>query len=259
MAGSLRLDFGNLPLIEAAIRASFAQTVDLKFAAVNKVHERLRDSFPHVTEPQHHEVAPGVTEHVEIRPGVITGVVFAGNPEGLRIVLQRRVAVVRWVKQFISEAPAYPRFPALRAPLWKVIDAVKDACEFDSFPIAVVNVSYVNFIHVTDFSSVLRDYFSSLVHVKATDRAEEIPKIEVAWREEGIDLRFRLEKVSATLGEETMEGCKLTTVAGMRVPPTDGDAPTTLETVHARLQMFFRDVISDRAKQEWQLKEMPSG
>lgn len=259
MAGNLRLDFNNLPLVEAAIRASFAQAVDLKFSAISELHERLRESFPHVTEPQHYEAAPGITEEVKIGPGHISGVVFSGSPEGLRSTLQSRVAIVRWLKQFVGDAPNYPRFSVLRATLWKVIEAVKAAYGLESLPIAVVNMSYVNFIQVTDFSSVLSLYFSPLVNVQATNDAEEISKLEVAWRERGIDLRFRLEKVSATLGEDTTDGCRLTTIAGMRVPATDGDAKKALDDIHARLQMFFRDVISEHAKQEWQLKEVDNG
>ncbi len=259
MAGSLRLDFGNLPLVEAAIRASFAQPLELKFSAITDVHNKLKDGFPQITESKVYEGTPGITEKVQIGPGNITGVVFAGNPTGLQSTLQSRVAVVRWLKQFITEAPAYPRFPALQAALWEVFDAVKSAYKLDSLTIAVVNLSYVNFIHVTDFASVLREYFSPLVHVRATENAEEIRKLEVSWRENGIDLRFRLEKVSATLGEDTMEGCQLTTIAGLHVPESDSDASTSLEKVHTRLQVFFRDVISERAKQEWQLEELPNG
>lgn len=259
MAGSIRLDFGNLPLVEAAVRASFAEPVELKFSAISEIHKRLAKSFTHVTEPQHYEAAPGVTEHVAIRPGHITGVGFAGNPTGLRSTLQSRVAVVRWVKEFIRDAPNYPRFPTLQAALWEVINVVRTTYQLSSLPIAVVNMSYVNFIDVTDFSTVVKQYFSPLVHVQATDGAEEIRKLEVSWREKGIDLRFHLEKLSATLGEDTVDGCRLTTVAGMPIPAPDGDPRTTLENVHSRLQVFFRDVISEGAKKEWQLKEVPNG
>lgn len=259
MAGSLRLNFGNLPLVEAVVRASFAKPLELKFSAITDVHNKLKDAFPQITESKVYEPAPGMTEEtVRIGPGHITGVVFAGNPAGLQSTLQSRVAVVRWVKQLISEAPTYPRFPALRTALWQVVEAVKAAYGLESLPIAVVNLSYVNFIRVTDFSTVLTRYFSELVHVRATENAEEIRKLEVSWREHGIDLRFQLEKVSATFGEDVVDGCRLTTIAGMYVPTPDGDEKETLEEVHTRLQVFFRDVISKRAKKEWQLEELPN-
>ena len=253
------MDFGNLPLVEAAVRASFTEPLELKFSAITEVHKGLKNAFPQITQPEVYEAAPGVTEEVAIRPGLITGVVFAGNPDGLRSTLQSRVAVVRWLKQFVTGAPEYPRFEVLRDALWQVVEAVKAAYGLVSLPIAVVNMSYVNLIQVTDFSSVLSQYFSSEVQVQATDNAEEIRKVEVAWRENGIDLRFHLEKVSATLGEDTVDGCRLTTVAGMHVPLPDGDEKKTLEDVHTRLQVFFRKVISDQAKQEWQFEEVSNG
>jgi uncharacterized protein (TIGR04255 family) len=254
MAGGVRLHFDNLPLVEAAIRASFAQPVQLKFSAIADIRNRLMPAFPQITEPEVYETPPGVSEEVAIRPGSITGVVFAGNPKGLRCTFQGRLAVVRWLRQYVAGAPDYPRFEVLRPALWEVVEAVKAAYGLDSLPIAVVNMSYVNFIPVTDFSSVLGDYFSPLVHVRATENAEEIRKLEVSWRENEVDLRFHLEKVSATIGENTVDGCRLTTIAGMRVPIPDGDEAKTLEEVHDRLQVFFRDVISDHAKREWRLK-----
>lgn len=259
MAGSIQLDFGNLPLVEAAVRATFTEPVNLRFSVINEILKRLGESFQQLTELQHYEATPGITETVSFHPGRINGVVFADNPNGLRATLQSRVAVVRWVKQYNDEAPEYPRYDVVQSALWQVHDAVVAAYALESLPISVVNMSYVNFIHVTDFSSVLRDYFSKEVQVKATDEAEEIRKMEVSWRENGIDLRFQIEKISATIGEETTDGCRVTTVAGMQVPETEGAAKSTLNDVHARLQVFFQDIISDRAKREWELKGVPGG
>ena len=260
MAGGLRLDFDNLPLVEAAVRATFREPVKLKFSAISEIHAQLRTSFPQVSEPQGYELAPGVNkEEVKISPGHITGVVFDGHSKGLRSTLQNRLAVVRWRKQFVGDSPTYPRFSTLQSALWQLIDAVKSTYGLKSLPCAVVNVSYVNFLAVIDFSSVLRDYFSSKMQVEATDGAEEVRKLEVSWRENGIDLRFRLEKITATLGEDVIDGCQLTTIAGMHIPDTDNDAKAAIDIVHARLQEFFRDAISQRAKDEWQLTEVPNG
>ncbi len=258
MTTPIQLNFGNLPLVEAVVRATFAKPIKLTFSKINAVHAELKDSFPVLTEPQHHDAAPGVTEKVGFGPGHITGVVFDAHKDGLAATFQSHVAVLRWVRQFTSDPSKYPRFAAMRDAIWQVTEAVKAAYELDSLPITVVNMSYVNFIPVTDFSKVLVHYFSPLVHVRATENAEEIRKVELSWRENGIDLRFRLEKISATLGDNTTDGCRLTTVAGIYVPEPNGDAKEKLEDAHARLQVFFRDVISDRAKKEWQLKGEPN-
>jgi uncharacterized protein (TIGR04255 family) len=226
---------------------------------VNNIHDLLKGSFVELSEPERHEVAPGVAGTVEFRPGHLTGVVYGGHEDGLRATVQSRVAVIRWQKQFTKHPQEYPRFATMQAALWQVIEAVETVYELKPLPIAVVNMSYVNFLPVTDFASVLTDYFSKSVHVQATENAELIRKVELSWRNAGIDLRFCLEKLTAVIDEDSMDGCRLTTVAGVTVPEPDGDPKVKLEEVHARLQVFFRDVISDRAKKEWQLQEAPDG
>lgn len=259
MGDKLQLEFDNLPLVEAVVRASFADPVGLRFSKIGDIHRILLDLFPNISEPSRYEVSPGIADKVSISPGVITGVMFDGHEDGILCTLQNRVAIVRWLKQFTEGAPDYPRFPKLKAVLKDVLSAVMSAYELESFPIAVVNLSYVNFIPVTDFSDYLRKYFSDQVHVRATDDADEIRKLEISWRKKGVDLRFLLEKVTATIGEQVSDGCRLTTIAGMHVETKDGDWMKTLQHIHDRLQVLFRDVISDQAKQEWQLKGAPNG
>lgn len=260
MATSLRLDFGNLPLVEVAVRATFAESIPLKFSVLSAVHDDLKSSFPDLREPQRFEVAPGVTDEQRFGPGHITGAVLTGHTFGLQATIQSRVAVLRWLKQATASAPEYPRFVVLRDTMREVTEAIKAANKLDTLGIVVVNMSYVNFIPITDYSSVIRDYFSSMIQVKAIERAEEVRKVELSWRESGLDLRFCLEKTSASFGdEENIDGCRLTTVAGTHLPQPNGDGQQQLEDVHGRLQIFFREVISDRAKDEWQLREVPNG
>jgi len=258
MSMKVRLDFGNLPLVETAIRASFKSGIDLGFSRITAIHRELQGSFPLAEELKNYEAAPGIAEQIELGPGQIHGVVFAGNKNGLRITLQRHVVVVRWVKQPIGDSPIYPRYPLLRKTLWDVVARVKSVFAPDFLP-AVVNMSYVNFIPVENFASVLSDYFSQLVHVQALDGADQIMKVEFAWREQitGIEVRFRLEKVSVPINDKTEDGCRLTTIAGKHIFDAHRTADEELDEVHARLQAFFRDALSERAKSEWDLKEVP--
>lgn len=258
MRDNLRLDFENLPLVEAAVRASFANPIDLRFSAINAVHTRLRESFPEVAEPQQYEAAPGVTDELAIHPGVITGALLTGNPCGLRCTLQKRVAVVRWLKQLTSDAPAYPRYSALRKAMWELIDAIAAGFDLDSLPIQVVNMSYVNAIQVADFGSVLVDYFSEEVQVAATAGADQIHKVEFAWHKEDLDLRFSLQKVTHEREGKTMDICRLTTAAGMQVSPGNDDPEDALDNVHNQLQIFFRKILSEQAKIEWKLSKVPN-
>lgn len=256
MASRLRLDFGNLPLIEAAVRVSFQNDLPLKFTKIYECHERLNDLFGHLSEPTQHEAAPGISESIAISPGVITGVVLDDNDQGMTAVIQKRLVVVRWVKKLVKDAPEYPRFPTLRDTLWNVVDTLGQVSRLDSVPIAVVNMSYVNFIDASDPSKILIDYFSDLVHVKVTDNSERIHQVELSWRRDGIDLRFCLKHIGMNVGDETKEGFQLTTVAGARIGDSNKDPSERLEVVHQRLQDLFRDILSDRARDEWQLTEV---
>lgn len=246
-----RLNFGNLPLVEAAVRVSFESPVELTFDTINQLHAYLRDDFPTIAEPVQIEPPPGVkTSRIEFGPGRIPGVVYTGNSCGIVIGIQSQLAVVRWVKQAPRESPVYPRFAALRDMLWRVIDQHFGPSNGQSTPI-VVNMSYVNFIRVGDSGSVLSDYFSELVQIAATKGAQQVHNVTASWQErDSIDLRYSLDQVEA--GEDGLEGFRVTTAAGLRLP-RPGEARLGLERIHDRLQSFFLSLISERAQEEWQL------
>lgn len=254
MAAPLQLNFGKLPLVEAAVRCTFAEPITLKFTIVNTIFEKLRHNFPTLGEPEQYEGSPGATDEVSFGPGTIVGLALEGHPKGLRATIQRRVAVVRWLKQATSGAPEYPRFGTLRDTMRETINATGEACARVPVPIVVVNMSYMNVFRVNEFSSVLPDYFTDLVQVRAFREAATVHKLELSWQDSGVDLRFCLDKIIESIGEEKKEACRLTTVAGKRLPNAKDDAMQGLEDVHARLQSLFVNVISDRAKREWELQ-----
>jgi len=253
----IRLDFGNLPLVEAAVRVSLQSPVPLKFATINGVKERLAPEFTILEEPEQFEVAPGLPGTVPpFQPGQIPGAVYAGNPQGLIVTLQSQVIVARWLKKAVGNGQEYPRFESLREVLWKTADALAESCSQQLPRMVVVNISYVNFLKVLHTEQVLSSYFSKVAHVSAALNAEQVFKVEASWREHGdIDLRFELAQVSAQVADESIEGYRLITVAGMRLTES-ADPKKSLDMVHDRLQVFFSDLISQRAKDEWQLKEV---
>ena len=256
---NLRLDFGNLPLIEATVRASFSTKVPLTFKFINDVYKRIESRFPTLEEPKQIEVAPGIVGPFQMSPLQITGALFSGNKQGLCVTLQDQVIVARWLKQFIMEGPAYPRFPALREALWEIVAACKKTCGPVERPIHVLNMSYVNFLKLAHTSTVLEKYFSDKVQVQITNSAEQTHKLEIAWRDpDGTDLRFVLEQITAEVEQEKIEGYRLTTAAGRSLSPTD-DGKAILDEVHQRLQFFFLDVLSKEARTEWQLEEVHDG
>ncbi|MHC4233847.1 MAG: hypothetical protein ACYSUQ_01905, partial [Planctomycetota bacterium] len=203
----VRLDFGNLPLVEVAARVSLESPVELTFEIINKVAEQLSSQFPLLTEPNRFEAPPGVTGEVPFGPGRISGAVFTGNPDGLIVTLQSQLVVSRWLKRVGVSASEYPRFPALRDALWQTVGSFKEASEGRLSRIFVVNMSYVNLLRISHAAPAITRYFSDLAQVKATEQAEQIHKMEVSWGEQAsVDLRYNLEKVTAKVGDENVEG-----------------------------------------------------
>lgn len=252
----LRLDFGNLPLVEAATRVSFKSPVSLTFDIINAMRDRLGEEFSQISEPKRIEVAPGIDTEIAMGPGHIPGVVYTGGPMGLVLTLQGQMIAMRWLKQIANDAPEYPRFDVLRDALWQAVEALKVTCKADELPIAVVNMSYVNFLAIPDSTEILDKYFSSLVHVDIIKRSDRLHKQEVSWRErDSVDLRFALERVEGRVAENVEDGFRLTTAAGKLLAESDEPRPA-LDHIHKSMQLLFRELISDHAKHEWQLKEV---
>jgi uncharacterized protein (TIGR04255 family) len=257
MGSTTSLKFGNLPLVEATVRASFSETIPLQFSKILPLHQQLQKEFPTISEPKQLEVAPGITQRVELRHGNITGAVLENQQRGLSATLQEQVLVVRWRKQPTLEPADYPGYQKLRTTIWDVRDVVKEVFALTSLQIAVVNMSYVNFIKVASPATVLTDYFSNMVLVRATEASiDHLHKLEISWRGNDLDLRFGLEHATAEHAEQKQEGFLLTTVAGVQVDSSTGNPEEAcLDAVHDRLQSFFKDLISERAKSEWKFSE----
>jgi uncharacterized protein (TIGR04255 family) len=255
-AKRVTLNFGNLPLVEAAVRVTFQPPIHLSYKSIVAIHDRVKEEFPGLAEPTQIEVAPGIGPSPDqFGPNQLPGVVFEGARSGLRVSLHPQVIVARWVKRFLGSTPEYPRYDALRRALWLTIEAVRETSRDAFSAILVTNMSYVNFVQVDNQATVLLDYFSSLAQVAATEEATQIRKVEAAWAEQDIDLRFSLEQVTARITGEPTEGYRLTTAGGRRL--SEGmDAKSALDSVHERLQVFFHNLLSERARQEWELSEV---
>ncbi len=256
MAGNLRLDFDNLPLVEAAVRASFNSPKLLSYSLINLIYADLGPSFPVLTEPQQLEIAPGAGgTSVEIGPGYLPGAVYTGHVSGVSVHLQPQVIVARWSKRPGLTEPKYPRYEAIRDSLWSTVEAFRRACEGDFPGIGVVNMSYVNFIPEADSAIFLKTYFSAEAQLRAMDRARQVRKLEAAWSEsDDFDVRFAIEQTAAKFPDHTAQGFRLTTAAGLRLGEAV-DAKSGLEKVHDVLQEFFLGIISTHAKKEWKLRE----
>lgn len=252
---ALPLNFRNLPLVEAAVRASLESPVKLTFRILNAILERLRDEFPDQSELPQLYVPPGIRDSsIELSPHQIPGAVFRGNKDGLSIAVQSQVLVAHWAKRAGPDAPKYPRYRALRDSLWRAVDCLREVCEQPPPRIIVVNMSYVNFIQSSQGPAVLRRYFSGRARLAAADEARKVHKLEASWQEpDGIDLRLCFEHVTAKVETESIEGYRFTTACGQHVSEGESDRDA-LDEVHERLQGFFADIISDDAKTDWGLE-----
>lgn len=251
---SLHLDFKNLPLIEATVRVGLRAPVALNFQVIDRMRKTVRHSFPIISDPNRFELLGVPQGSIEFRPGSITGVAYTGHTAGLILTAQSQLVSVCWLRQVGMDVPDYPRYPVLRDALWHGVDAFQQAVAAEQCEIAVANLSYKNFLDVSDSAGVLRKYFSDQAQVKATRDAQEIQQVEFAWRGlDSVDLRFRLQKITAQRGDDTTEGYELTTAAGILLG-NDADPKVGLDRLHDRLLAFFKSVISERAAKEWQLQ-----
>ncbi len=251
----MRLEFRNLPLVEAAVRCTFKDAVPLNFTVIGRVHDAVKDEFPVVGEPTNYEQAPGLKEEqIQIGPGKIQAVVLQGHANGLRITLQQHVCVCRWIMSPFGVTPRYPRFESLRDELWNAVAVLGRAADIEQIAIAVVNMSYVNFIERLGSGTAPGDYLSEPARLRLMKDATAVRQIENSWLgEDEIDVRFRLANATKKVGDEEKEGYELTTAAGARL--ANGDDPKQqLDRIHARLQAFFVELISTEAKKEWGLQ-----
>ena len=259
MTAKLGLEFGNLPLVEAAVRASFNDPKALSYSLVNSIHADLKPSFPALTESQQLEIAPGAgARSVEIGPGYLPGAVYTGHTGGISVHVQPQVIVARWSKRPGLTDPEYPRYQELCNALWTAVEAFRKGCGEDHPGIAVVNMSYINFVPSSDAAAFLRTYLSKESQLRAMDNAQQVRKLEAAWTEgDDLDVRFAVEQATANLPDGPTSGFRFTTAAGLRLKESV-DAKSGLEKVHATLQEFFLKLISEDAKSEWKLREGPN-
>lgn len=257
MGGKLQLNFGNLPLVEAAVRASFNAPKPLSYTLINSIHAVLKPAFPALTESTQLEIAPGIGGmQVEMGTGYLPGAVYTGHPAGLSVHVQPQVIVARWSKRPGLTEPKYTRYQALRDALWNTVEAFRKGCGEDPPGIAVVNMSYVNFIPSPNTPGTPTTYFSKESHLRIMGNARHVRKLEAAWAEdEDLDVRFALEQAAAKFTDRVEQGHRLTTAAGLRLTPSV-DARSGLDKVHDRLQEFFLELISAEAKKEWKLQEL---
>lgn len=254
MSESTRLHFENLPLVEAAIRVSFATPIDVDYANISSVHESIKTQFPSARTPDVTEGAPG-RQVQTITLGQPPGVVFSGDPSGVRITAQPPVVVTRWTRQPTRAGPDYPGYEAVKKAHWDVVRHFAGRSSESKLKCSAVNISYTNFLQIESSPEVLGKLFSKRIDFSIMKDGSQFQKMEVAWQDsKGTDTRLRIERVTAESEGQVIKGCVLTTIAGTGVQDL-AKAEQALDGVHQHLQGFFLSIISDAAKAEWGLKK----
>lgn len=255
----IQLQFENLPLIEAAVRVTFAKEHGLTLDLGSQMIERLKPDFTKLDLAPNVEAPPGISVNaVMASPAHMPlALVLTGNETGISLKLQRQLIAARWEIQLGDTPPPYPRYAALRDSLLHAIEAIR-SCQTTS-RIAVVNMLYVNFIKTESADGeCVSSYLSEIVRPPAIVNAERVQQTLGAWRDkDGIDVRFELRHATATINDNAADGFRLMTAAGIMLPE-GADHAQQVDRVHDRLQVLFRDIISDHAKSEWGYREATS-
>jgi len=251
------LEFKNLPLLEAVVRVYFSDRIQVDYRLVNELHRQLlesqfREDFPNVATLSLWEVSPALKQETQlpIPRGDLPGAEYTGGNRRLSVHLQPQLLAVRWRRGPTEHGPAYPRYDALRKVLEFSFAYLQRFQDTRSLEAAIINMAYRNFIRIDDPRPYLVEKYSTRATIGAKTLQEQI----VAWEaKNGIDLRFEVRGAEQRDDNHKKAGYLLTTAAGRKLEG-DNDPMSYLDEVHDALQVLFSDLISERAKDEWEFQ-----
>lgn len=243
MPSSTSLQFDKLPLVEAAVRFSFDNPLEVDFRAAQTILGKLA-KFDNLDLPSQIEVPPGIEQPLLVAgPNVPNAFSLTGHEEGVTLTLQRQLLAAKW--QLTREFCRYPRYALLRESLRELVDAMQETAA----SVAVVNIVYVNFIPTKNVgASFVKKYFAEIAQVGLFKDAAKVQQFTAAWRASPtIDLRVDLRHAK----RNQADGQRLLTAGGSRIQPEDNPF-SMLDEVHDKLQQCFLEMISDEARLEWE-------
>ena len=115
------LEFGALPLVEAAVRASLGAPQGVTYSLINSIAAELDPTFPQVEEPKQIEIRRGPLASSRLVRANCPGAVFTGNDAGLTVSVHPQVIIARWAKHPRFPEREYPRYGPLREWLWRTV------------------------------------------------------------------------------------------------------------------------------------------
>ncbi|KAA0225920.1 TIGR04255 family protein [Fimbriimonadia bacterium ATM] len=243
----MRLDFSNLPLIEAAIRFTFAESLALGFETMFKLAERVRPDYAASDLPAR-ELPPGQNV-VNLMP-VGSGMLF--QKDAIRVTLQSDMLASRWIRSRIPGGQDYVRYPTLKVTAEEFFKHLAAVCGARP-SVSVVNMVYVNFIRPEEGDISIHDYFEANVFPRRISAAARVYNVQESWQEpDSVDLTLDLQEATIKQGEQELQGYRFATAGGFR--PRPGEEMAAIDLVHDRLQVFFNELLTARAKSWWALQ-----
>lgn len=238
------LEFNNLPLTVVGIRFAILPGQTLDLASCAKLFEGLRSSgFDQMVDSDEVESAPG--QSVVFRLGR-NPILIRRSQDNVAVKVQPEVLAVQWRSTPRVEVP-YPRYQTLR----EVVVSVFRTLSITPKHVNALNMSYTNEPKLESRSSedsVCRFISPTFVPTGLQSR-KEFHQLELAWRDDdGTDLRLLVQSIQRRSEEPDLR-LRLHTVAGRFLEGRD--VLENLDAVHDRLQTFFKELITQEAKQEW--------
>jgi hypothetical protein len=251
------LQFGNLPLLEVAIRVVPMTELPLSVSSIQRVLAAPIALFTGVEDLERLEKPPGSPDF-KFKPMTFNGFVLTSHQAGITADIQTSMITLRWRKA-VSNAPTYPRFPAMLDYLREVLSLLAKSLELPAFGVRVVNLSYMNFIDDRK-QLALRGVSIPLMNIAVSNSTvvegeATVTDLNIGWSEQEMsaDVRVRLEQAELTglaVGAPPQPGAMLTTICGSFVPP-EANFEEKLLLCHNRLIRLFRELVDADTLVSW--------
>ena len=245
----MRLHFNNLPLIESAVRLTLDPTLPIKVTLATQVYQHVAEQYPALEDMLNFEQPPGLDANVFAKDfAPLMGFRTVNLHKGLSLTFQKRLISSRWSANQLN--PRYAGFESLIEGLELGVDALQKA-GVPALHTIVANMVYHDFIE-GDSSSIDR-LLNLAAPVYAFAEAQSKQRLVASWQEDTeIDITIDLREAKLSRGEVEIAGYQIATIAGTR--KLDPKNPIeALWRLHDRLQYLFLDLLTDAAKEEWEL------
>lgn len=250
------LNFSNLPLAEVALRMSFVESINLSLTNVIELSNRLNIDSNQVHLSKVGNSAPGYSVS-EIRKDGDATFVIEDEKSAILTMLHNRFLCVVWVGKVDDSCP-YPRFSEMKSRFKQSTALLMRILGLPNFNVHAVNMGYTNFVlnpPNLEISSTI-PLTKVMVGGNAVKKGSRMTEFNMAWSEDSmLDIRLLIQKAKIHMGDVDEDGLALTTTAGKLIEGEVSLALSGVDDCHDRLQILFKEIISDQQLQEFGLQK----